>query len=96
MRVASSWKTKQLRGIKRGKIADERNVGTSTVSDCVKSKENLVKYTKKQGNGSSYKYKIINIRVYEAVNEELFLWFTQQSEKGIPISGLILKVKPLI
>lgn len=45
------------------------NVRTSTVSDWVKSKEKLVNYTKKQGNWSSYKPKIIKIPVYEAITE---------------------------
>lgn len=69
-------------------VAAKFNVGVSTVGDWIKNKDKLLKHSSKIPNRKTMK-----TSDFEKVNEALFLWFTQQRVKGVPISGPVLQEK---
>lgn len=72
-------------------VAADYGVGISTVSDWVKSKSKLLQHSSKIPNRKTMKP-----AEYEKINEALFLWFTQQRVKGMPLSGPIIQEKAKI
>lgn len=69
-------------------VAANYGVGVSTVSDWVKSKPKFLEQVVKNGNR-----KTLKTSDFENVNEALFMWFTQQREKGMPLTGPLLQEK---
>ena len=69
-------------------VAADYGVGVSTVSDWVKAKPKFEEHLSKIP-----KRKTMKKAEYEKLNKVLFLWFTQQRTKGMPLSGPILQEK---
>lgn len=78
------------------KIAVEMGVGTSTVSDWKKSRNEIEKWCSSQASTTGIKkLKMMKKAPNNHINECLYLWFTQRREQGLPISGPLLKEKAL-
>ncbi|XP_014276200.1 jerky protein homolog-like [Halyomorpha halys] len=73
------------------KVAD-LNVGTSTVSEWKKNKNDLIKFASKTAC-STIQRKTMRKFENEELNEAVFLWFMQQREKGIPLTGPLIQEK---
>lgn len=70
------------------KIAAEMGVGKSTVGDWKKGRSEIEKWCSMQTSSSGIKkVKMMKKGVYSEINEALFLWFTHNRAKGVPISG---------
>lgn len=74
------------------KIAEDLNVGTSTVSDWKKNKDDLIKFATKTAS-STVPRKTMKKFENEELNEALFLWFMQEREKGIQLTGPLIQEK---
>ncbi|KAJ8981828.1 hypothetical protein NQ317_004778 [Molorchus minor] len=77
-------------------IAKEFGVGASTVSDWKKNRKEIEDFCRKlisknslQTRGTTKKAK------YESLDDELFLWFSDQRDRGVAISGRIIQKKAL-
>lgn len=78
------------------KLAAEYGVGEVTVGDWRRNRDKIEKFsTNKCSNISTCVRKTMKKSEYEKTSEALFLWFSQQRQKGNPISGPILKEKAL-
>lgn len=75
-------------GVLLRNVAANYGLGISTVSEWVKSKSKLHEYSCKVPNRKTMK-----LANHEKINEALYLWFTQQRDKGMPLSGVILQEK---
>lgn len=73
------------------KVAADYNVGKSTISDWMKQKDKLEQNISKQQHK-----KMMKSSKNCKLNEAMFLWFTQQREKGAPLSGPIIQEKARI
>lgn len=69
-------------------VAANYGVGVSTVSEWVKSKSKFLEQAVKNPHR-----KTLKTSDFEKVGEALYLWFTQQREKGMPLTGPILQEK---
>lgn len=69
-------------------MAADFGVGIFTVSDWVKMKSKFQEHASKMPNKKTMK-----TSQNEKVNEAVFLWFTQQREKGVSLSGPIIQEK---
>lgn len=79
------------------KVAEEYGVGRVTVGDWKKKRSEIVKWCSARASNESLKErKTMKKCEYEKVSEALFLWFTQQREKGVPITGPLLQEKALV
>ena len=85
------------RKISKTDIMLKYNIGKSTVNDICKSEESLknFKMTKCElGIPKSVKAtKAMKVGMYYKLDSALYLWFRQQREKGIPVTGPILLEK---
>ena len=68
-------------------LAKSFNVGTSTISDILKIKE---EYLKQFGENGPDKRKRFNSRKFGDLNELIFKWFVQARAKNVPLSGPII------
>lgn len=69
-------------------MAADFGVGIFTVSDSVKMKSKFQEHASEMPNKKTMK-----MSQNEKVNEAVFLWFTQQREKGVSLSGPIIQEK---
>lgn len=85
-------KLEAVKRIKNGEIlrtvAADFGVGVSTVSDWVKMKNKFEEHASKMPNKKTMK-----TCQNDKVNEAVFLWFTQQREKGVTLSGPVIQEK---
>ena len=83
--------------IRKTEVMLKYNIGKSTVNDICKSEERLknFKMTKSElGISKSAKAtKTMNVEMYHKLDSALYLWFRQQREKGIPVTGPIFLEK---
>lgn len=78
------------------KVADHYGVGRRTVGDWKKRRLELEKWCSSRVTETAFKdRKTMKNSDYEKVSEALYIWFTQFRDKGVPISGPILKEKAL-
>lgn len=79
------------------KVASELDVGKATVWDWKKRREDFVKCSQRSmGMGSSNVHrKTIEKGEFEKTSEALYMWFLEMKEKGVLVSGLLLKHKAL-
>lgn len=99
--VSMEKKLEALNRIDKGemlkKISEEFGVGTSTVSDWKKNRKEIEDFCFKmiskdslEGRGTIKKAK------NEQLDDALFIWFSEQRERGMPLSGPILQEKALL
>lgn len=91
-------KLKALKRIDAGEriksVAKDYGVGEVTVGDWRRNKNKIEQWCPQQATSSSGR-KSMKCGAYKQINEILFMWFTQQRSKGVPISGPILQEKAL-
>ena len=73
-------------------LAKSFNVGTSTVSDILKKKE---EYLKQFGENAPDKRNRFNSGKFGDLNELIYKWFVQARAKNVPLSGPIIQEKAL-
>lgn len=78
------------------KLAAEYGVGEVTVGDWRRNRQNLEKYSSGKCSENASDRKCMRKSEYEKTSEALFLWFSQQRQKGSPISGPMLQHKALL
>ncbi|GCC28203.1 hypothetical protein chiPu_0006631 [Chiloscyllium punctatum] len=76
------------RGKKASRIAQEYNTGIATVSDIKKARPAIEKLISLSDTANALKRKSMKPAKDEQLDQAVFLWFSQQREKGIPVSGL--------
>ncbi|CAK8676591.1 unnamed protein product [Clavelina lepadiformis] len=83
--------------IPKTEIMLKYNIGKSTVNDICKSEESLKNFKMAKceiGISKSVKAtKAMKVGMYSRLNSALYMWFRQQREKGIPLTGPILLEK---
>lgn len=78
------------------KVADHYGVGRRTVGDWKKRRIELQEWSSSRVTEAGLiDRKSMKESDYKKVSEALFIWFTQFRDKGVPISGPILKEKAL-
>lgn len=73
-------------------VASDLGVGVSTISEWKKQREKIEKWSSVLTSPQPSR-KTMKTGEYQKVDDALYLWFTQNRERGIPISGPILKQK---
>ncbi|KAL2085001.1 hypothetical protein ACEWY4_020519 [Coilia grayii] len=81
------------RGEKASKIAQEYNIGKATVSDFKKARPAIKKFINQNHTSNALKRKSMKPAHDEQLDQAVFLWFSQQREKGVPVSGPMLQEK---
>lgn len=78
------------------KVADDLNVGRSTVVGWKKARSNIESWcAKRQCNESMGERKSMKGSGYEQVSDALYQWFRVQREKGTTLSGPMLQERAL-
>lgn len=77
------------------KLALEYGVGEVTVGDWRRNRLKLEQFSSTKCSEESLNRKNVKKSEFEKTGESLFMWFTQQRQKGAPISGPILQEKAL-
>jgi transposase-like protein len=98
--VSMEQKLEALQRLDKGetmhKVAEEYGVGRVTVGDWKKKRSEIEKLCSARASNEGLKErKTMKKCEYEKVSEALFLWFTQQRENGVPITGPLLQEKAL-
>ncbi|XP_018574376.1 jerky protein homolog-like [Anoplophora glabripennis] len=100
--ISLQKKLEALERIRKGeslkKLASELGVGENTVGDWKRNRNKLEQWKEKTsstGTSSLIERKSMKSSDYEKLGDALFLWFTQQRDKGAPFSGPILQAKAL-
>lgn len=98
--VTMEEKLKALQRIDNGetllKVAQDYNVGKTTVGDWKRNRNEIEKWCSQRATSTVLEdRKTMKKCDYEKVSEALFLWFTQNRDKGVPMSGPILQEKAL-
>ncbi|KAL2079919.1 hypothetical protein ACEWY4_023712 [Coilia grayii] len=75
------------------KIAQEYNIGRATVSYIKKARPAIVKFIDQSHTSNALKRKYMKPAHDEQLDQAVFLWFSQQREKGVPVSGPTLQEK---
>ena len=88
-------KLEALKGLDKGetlkKLAFEYGVGEVTVGDRHRSRSKLEVFCSNKCSDVSLDRKSFKKSECENTGKTLFMWFTQQRQKGSPLSGPILK-----
>ena len=74
-------------------ISERYGIGRSTVVDIKKNQNKLEGFSKKMVDMGMKKAKTMKIGEYQKLDEALYIWFRQQREKGMPVTGPILTEK---
>ena len=79
-------------------ISERYGVGRSTVADIKRNASKLEKIKQKTVEMGFKKatFKVMKIGEYEKLDKELYIWFRQQRELNIPVSGILLQEKAKI
>lgn len=93
-------KLNALRRLDKGetlqKVADDFGVGRRTVGDWRKNRSEIEKWCSSRVTDIDLKdRKTMKKSDFEQTSEALYIWFVQFRDKGVPISGPILKEKAL-
>lgn len=76
------------------KVAADYGVGVSTVGDWKQNKQKIEQYCSVLASPAPQR-KTMKKAEHQKIDEALYLWFTQQRNKGVPLSGPILQQKAL-
>ncbi|GBL72403.1 Jerky -like [Araneus ventricosus] len=78
------------------KLAAEYGVGEVTVDDWRRNTSKLEAFSTNKCSNLSLDRTSLKKSEYEKAGETLYMWFTQQRQKGCPLSGPILQEKALL
>lgn len=92
-------KLKALKRLDNGesltKIAAEIGVGKATVSDWKKNRLKIEQFSTTTSEKTLKDRHHVTVSVNEKIDEAVFLWFSQERQKGVPISGPLIQEKAL-
>ena len=74
----------------------EYGTGEVTVGDWQRNRSKLEVFSSNKYSDVSLDRKSSKKSEYEKTSQQFFMWFTQQGQKGCPLSGPILKEKVLL
>ena len=77
-------------------ISQRFDIGQSTVCDISRKKDELLRFSQKIIDMGAKNVKTMKVGEYEKLDETLYIWFHQQHEKNVPVSGPILMEKARI
>ncbi|XP_054259801.1 jerky protein homolog-like [Macrosteles quadrilineatus] len=77
------------------KLAKELNVGKATICDWKKNRAKLQQYCTTSSEVTLENRQTARQSQYDKVDEALFLWFSQERERGTPLSGPIVQEKAI-
>lgn len=77
------------------KLAKELNVGKATICDWKKNRAKLQQYCTTSSESTLENRQTARQSQYDKVDEALFLWFSQERERGTPLSGPIVQEKAI-
>ena len=80
-------------GISYTLISERYGIGRLTVVDIKKNQNKLEGFSKKRVDMGMKKAKTMKIGEYQKLDEALYIWFRQQREKGMPVTGPIMAEK---
>lgn len=75
-------------------VAQKYDVGVSTVGDWKKNRNKIRKWCSVLAAPTKER-KTMKTAKHEKIDQSLYLWFNQQRERGVPVSGPILQEKAL-
>uniref|UniRef100_A0A1B6G8K7 HTH psq-type domain-containing protein n=1 Tax=Cuerna arida TaxID=1464854 RepID=A0A1B6G8K7_9HEMI len=88
-------KLKALKRLDNGesltKIAAEIGVGKATVSDWKKNRLKIEQFSTTTSKKTLKDRHHVTVSVNEKIDEAVFLWFSQERQKGVPISGPLIQ-----
>ncbi|XP_039627277.1 jerky protein homolog-like [Polypterus senegalus] len=76
-------------------LSKEFGVGKATISDWKKNRGKIEQFCATTSEKTIEKRSKTTVSSYEKLDEALFLWFTQERQKGIPITGPLIQEKAL-
>ena len=71
------------------KLAVEFGVGKATISDWKKNRAKIEQFCNATSEKTLKQRHHAKVSVNEEIDEAVFLWFTQERQKGVPISCLL-------
>lgn len=77
------------------KLAVEFGVGKATISDWKKNRSKIEQFCTATSEKTLEQRCNSTNSIYEKLDEATFLWFTQERQKGVPISGPLIQEKAL-
>ena len=83
------------KGASYSTVADKYGIGRSTIADIRKSAEKLRSFKQRmtEMGVKDVKVKAMKIGAHEKLDEGLYIWFRQQREKDVPVTGVLLQEK---
>ena len=69
-------------------ISEWFGIGWSTVCDINRTKDEIRRFSQKMVDMGTKNAKTRKVGEYEKLDEALYIWFRQQRDKNIPVSGL--------
>ena len=77
-------------------ISERFGIGRSTVCDINRTKDELRRFSQKMVDMGTKNVKTMKVGEYEKLDEALYIWFRQQRDKNIQVSGPLLMEKARI
>lgn len=77
-------------------LSIEFGVGKATISDWKKKRAKIEQFCSATSDKTLQKRQTTTLSSYDKLDNALFLWFTQERQKGIPITGPLIKEKALL
>ena len=77
-------------------ISQHFDIGRSTVCDISRKKDELLQFSQKMVDMGAKNVKTMKVGEYEELDEALYIWFCQQHEKNVLVSGQLLMEKARI
>ena len=77
-------------------ISERFGIGQSTVCDINRTKDEIRRFSQKMVDMGTKNAKTRKVGEYEKLDEALYIWFRQQRDKNIPVSGPLLLEKARI
>ena len=78
-------------------ISERFGIGRSTVCDINRTKDEIRRFSQKMVDMGTKNAKTRKVGEYEKLDEALYIWFRQQRDKNIPVSGpLLLQIEDIV
>uniref|UniRef100_A0A1B6FS75 HTH CENPB-type domain-containing protein n=1 Tax=Cuerna arida TaxID=1464854 RepID=A0A1B6FS75_9HEMI len=77
-------------------LSIEFGVGKATISDWKKKRAKIEQFCSVTSENTLEKRQTTTVSSYDKLDEALYLWFSQERQKGIPITGPLIKEKALL
>ena len=85
---------KIAKGVTQARVAEEYNIGQSTITDLKKKEAKLKEFASTLDNqGMSSTRKIMRLAKDQELEQALYIWFVQKRTQDTPVSGPLLREK---